>query len=143
MNSYELNKKSNVANFARYGVKQYKNSERSVKCILKSWMMSCLKTPQKHLLTGVEFTINQTPFKTRIWLSYLFSSSTSLCKLWEQKTIQYLWPWNFKELLRNKLRFTWGWAEVLSMGHFVKDTLEWEFFWLRFWIFYYFVVSYA
>ncbi len=28
-----------------------------------------------------------------------------------------LWGWNFKELLRNKLRLTWGWAEVLSMAH--------------------------
>jgi hypothetical protein len=28
--------------------------------------------------------------------------------------------WNCKELLRNKRRFTWGWAEVLSMDHTVQ-----------------------
>jgi hypothetical protein len=32
----------------------------------------------------------------------------------------HTWGWNFKELLRNKLRFTWGWAEVLSMDHIVQ-----------------------
>jgi hypothetical protein len=28
--------------------------------------------------------------------------------------------WIFEELLGNKLRFTWGWAEVLSMAFVVK-----------------------
>ncbi len=28
--------------------------------------------------------------------------------------------WNFKELLHNKLRFTWGWAEVLAVYHIVR-----------------------
>ncbi len=28
--------------------------------------------------------------------------------------------WNFKELLRNKLRFTWGWAEV-----HIAETVNW------------------
>ncbi len=34
---------------------------------------------------------------------------------------------NFKELLHNKLRFTWGWAEVLSMAHIVHilNRLAW------------------
>ncbi len=32
--------------------------------------------------------------------------------------------WNFKELLRNKLRFTWGWAEVLSMDGSYYSTIE-------------------
>ncbi len=32
--------------------------------------------------------------------------------------------WIFEELLRNKLRFTWGWAEVLSMAFSVK-LLNW------------------
>ncbi len=32
--------------------------------------------------------------------------------------------WNVKKLLRNKLRFTWGWAEVLSMDHIVH-ILNW------------------
>jgi len=32
--------------------------------------------------------------------------------------------WNFKELLFNKLRFTWGWADVLSMDHIVQ-ILNW------------------
>jgi hypothetical protein len=34
------------------------------------------------------------------------------------------WGWNFKELLRNKLRFPWDWAEVLSMAHIVQ-ILNW------------------
>ncbi len=33
--------------------------------------------------------------------------------------------WNFKELLRNKLRFTWSWAEVLSKK-FKKRNLRFE-----------------
>ncbi len=35
--------------------------------------------------------------------------------------------WNFKNLLRNKLRLTWGWAEVLSIAHIVQifNRLAW------------------
>ncbi len=40
------------------------------------------------------------------------------------KSFLYAWGWNFKELLRNKLRFTWGWAEVLSVDHIVQ-ILNW------------------
>ncbi len=34
---------------------------------------------------------------------------------WSQITRGDTRGWNFKELQRNKLRLTWGWAEVLSM----------------------------
>ncbi len=37
---------------------------------------------------------------------------------------KYSWGWNFKELLRNKLRFTWDWAEVLSKAYIVQ-MLKW------------------
>ncbi len=38
------------------------------------------------------------------------------------------WIWNFTELLRNKLRFTWGWAEVLSMAHTLQifNWMAWQ-----------------
>jgi hypothetical protein len=39
--------------------------------------------------------------------------------------------WNFLDLL------------FLSQIGLIKGTQEWEFFWLRFWILYYFNVSYA
>ncbi len=33
---------------------------------------------------------------------------------------QLMSGWNFKEFLHNKLRFTWGWADVLSMAYIVQ-----------------------
>ncbi len=35
-----------------------------------------------------------------------------------------------------------GWARKYSKSNF-KDTQDWEFFWLRIWILYYFIVSSA
>jgi hypothetical protein len=44
-------------------------------------------------------------------------------------------PWTFPST---------GWPKIISrISSKFKGTQEWEFFWLRFWILYYFIVSYA
>jgi hypothetical protein len=48
-----------------------------------------------------------------------------ICLLPPCYRVQRGWGWNFKELLRNNLRFTCGWADVLCMAHFVQ-ILKWE-----------------
>ncbi len=52
---------------------------------------------------------------------------------------------NFKIKLRNFKEIVRSWIRLLYMNRQpnFKGTQEWEFFWLRFWIVYYFIVSYA
>jgi hypothetical protein len=46
--------------------------------------------------------------------------SSNIFPLRPPSNLSSLRGWDFTELLRNKLRFTWGWAEVLSMAHLVQ-----------------------
>ncbi len=52
--------------------------------------------------------------------SRLISILSCLCS----KLVKVFRGCNFKEFLRNKLRFSWDWAEVLSMYHIVQ-ILNW------------------
>ncbi len=56
--------------------------------------------------------------------------STILCLLDICRVFTSCWGWNFKELLRNKLRFTSGWAEVLTTEYTHRVAMDT--FWRKF-----------
>ncbi len=59
-----------------------------------------------------------------LYLSTIHSSKDAFIEVqWKMRDSES-WGWNFKQFLRNKLRFTWGWAEVLSMAYVVQ-ILNW------------------
>ncbi len=87
-----------------------------------------------------------------VYSSTSFSSFflLKIYKLAQQFSLCWLNPGQkFKCLMWNKFVSVYSKVTTMkligshSMCYFLKGTQEWEFFWLRFWILYFFIVSYA
>ncbi len=113
------------------------------KLIKSCLMIYSLNKHSSHLCTLLNIILHPLPSRTPgkkitlVTISLILEMPTRTETF--KKSTFYALPaaWNsltpYLKLQPNKLTFKWA----------LKGTLEWEFFWLRFWILSYFIVSYA